>query len=87
MRVQINRIVALFAEADCGNASTKETWDEFEYQAEIALSKIPDTQSLLRTFPEISERDSWRLTIISNGGVSILDIKKSSGDIWNVSIR
>ena len=85
MRVQINRIVALFAEADCGNASTKETWDEFEYQAEIALSKIPDTQSLLRTFPEISERDSWRLTIISNVGVSILDIKKSSGDIWNIT--
>ena len=74
MRVQINRIVALFVEADCGNALAKETWEEYEYHAEITLSKIPDAQSLLRTIPEISERDSWRLTIISNGGVSILTL-------------
>lgn len=84
MKEQINRIVALFAEADCGNASIKETWDEYEYKAKIALSKIPDAHSLLRSIPEISVRDFWRLTITSIGGDSILDIKKSSGDIGDM---
>lgn len=84
MQEQINRIVALFSEADCGNASTKETWDEYECKADIALSKIPDTQSLLRSIPEISGRDLWRITIATNGGDSILDIQKESGNIGDI---
>lgn len=84
MKEQINRIVALFSDADLVNASAKETWDEYEYNAEIALSKIPDAQCLLRAIPEISDRDSWRLIITSNGDDSIVDIKKSSGDIGDI---
>lgn len=84
MQEQINKIVALFSEADCGNASTKETWDEYECKADIALSKIPDTQSLLRSIPEISGRDLWRITIATNGGDSILDIQKESGNIGDI---
>lgn len=84
MKELINRIVALFSEADHVNASAKETWDEYEYKAEILLSKIPDAQCLLRAIPEISDRDSWRLTITPNGGDPILDIKKSSGDIGDI---
>lgn len=84
MKEQINRIVALFSEADHITASTKETWDDYVYKADIKISKIPDEQCLLRSIPEISDRDSWRLIITSNGGDSILDIKKSSGDIGDI---
>lgn len=85
MKEQINILIALFSEADYLKASAKETWDEYEYQAEITLSKIPDTTSLLRTMPGISDRDSWRMTITPNEGAPILDIKKSSGDIGNIT--
>lgn len=84
MKEQINRIVALFSEAGRGDISAKETWDEFAYKANFQLSKIPDDQCLLRTIPEISDRDSWRLIITSNGGDSILDIKKSSGEMGDI---
>lgn len=85
MRKSILSIVQLFGECDEG--TYKENLKRLDFSYGITLSKVPSKEQLLALFPDIPERDDWRLRMLSEADEVLFDLKRGVivGDEYNVN--
>lgn len=74
MKTNVLTIVSLFG--DIKQEDCCEDFRKWEGSYSLPLTKIPDKQKLLASLPAISERDSWRLRMLSEADDDLFDIRK-----------
>lgn len=55
-----------------------EDFQRLEYECRFKLTKTPKKESLLAVLPAVSERDGWRLRIVSDGDEDLLDLQPNA---------
>lgn len=81
MKTKFQSIVALFSENADIQIECKEDWDVLLYCTSVSFDKYPSVQALSHNFPNISNRDSWRLIISSVNGERLMDINSNGENI------
>lgn len=76
MKTNTLAIASLFG--DITKTACSENFQKWEGSYCLTLNKMPDKNDLLAALPTVSERDSWRLRMLSEAGDDLFDIRKGS---------
>ncbi len=73
MKGKVEAIALLFGENI--SATIKENFAQLECEVKLTLKRTPDKNTLLVLLPAISDRDTWRLQLITEGDEDLFDMR------------
>lgn len=74
MKAETLKIASLFGDTPQG--SYNETLRQLECSYVFSLARMPENNALLDSLPKISDRDSWRMRLLTENGDDVFDLRK-----------